>query len=70
MDLSQRSQSSSTASYKHAPTRTVSVDGVDFVYRRLGPAGGVPVVFLNHLAAVSWTTGIRGSSTASLHSAT
>ena len=35
-----------------APTRTVSVDRVDFVYRQLGPEGGVPVIFLNHLAAV------------------
>ncbi|WNM39226.1 alpha/beta hydrolase [Micromonospora halotolerans] len=38
--------------YKDAPTRAVSVDGVDFVYRQLGPEGGVPVLLLNHLAAV------------------
>jgi pimeloyl-ACP methyl ester carboxylesterase len=30
----------------------VSIDGVDFAYRELGRAGGVPVIFLNHLAAV------------------
>jgi pimeloyl-ACP methyl ester carboxylesterase len=30
----------------------VPVDGVDFVYRQLGPACGVPIVFLNHLTAV------------------
>ena len=30
----------------------MSVDGVDFVYRQLGPDGGVPMVLLNHLAAV------------------
>ena len=39
-------------SYATAPTRTVSVGGVDFAYRQLGPTAGVPVVFLNHLAAV------------------
>ena len=39
-------------SYKDASTRTVSVGGVDFAYRELGPTVGVPVVFLTHLAAV------------------
>ncbi len=39
-------------SYAAAPTRTISVGGVDFAYRELGPATGVPVVFLHHLAAV------------------
>jgi pimeloyl-ACP methyl ester carboxylesterase len=38
--------------YAAAPTKTVSVRGVDFAYRELGPAGGVPVIFLTHLAAV------------------
>ena len=38
--------------YAAAPTKTVSVGGVDFAYRELGPASGVPVVFLTHLAAV------------------
>jgi pimeloyl-ACP methyl ester carboxylesterase len=52
MNTSRNSQLNSTASYKDAPTRTVSVDGVDLVYRELGPAGDVPVIFLNHLAAV------------------
>ncbi|WP_063733571.1 alpha/beta fold hydrolase [Streptomyces sp. RTd22] len=40
------------ASYKNAPTRSVSVRGVDFVYRQLGPHDGVPLILLNHLAAV------------------
>jgi pimeloyl-ACP methyl ester carboxylesterase len=40
------------SAYKVASTRTVSVGGVDFAYRQLGPATGVPVVFLTHLAAV------------------
>lgn len=39
-------------SYAAAATRTVSVGGVDFAYRELGPATGVPVIFLHHLAAV------------------
>ena len=39
-------------SYAASPTRTVSVDGVDFAYRELGPTTGIPVVFLTHLAAV------------------
>jgi pimeloyl-ACP methyl ester carboxylesterase len=40
------------ASYKNAPTRSVSAGGVTFAYRELGPETGVPVVFLTHLAAV------------------
>ncbi|GAA2768154.1 alpha/beta hydrolase [Streptomyces paradoxus] len=39
-------------SYKNAPTRTITADGVTFAYRELGPRSGVPVVFLTHLAAV------------------
>src|SRR4051794_32055963 len=38
-------------SYAEAPARTLSVGGVTFAYRELGPRGGVPVVFLVHLAA-------------------
>ncbi|MGM9484578.1 alpha/beta fold hydrolase [Roseateles sp. NT4] len=35
------------------PTQTLSAGGVDFAYRELGKQhGGIPVVFLNHLAAV------------------
>ena len=37
-------------SYKDAPGRTVTAGGVTFAYRELGPNGGVPVVFLVHLA--------------------
>jgi pimeloyl-ACP methyl ester carboxylesterase len=40
------------ASYQDAPTRTIAAGGVDFAYRELGPATGIPVVFLTHLAAV------------------
>ena len=38
-------------SYKNAPTKTVSVGGTPFAYRELGINSGVPVIFLNHLAA-------------------
>ena len=37
--------------YKNAPTKSVSVGGTRFVYRQLGINTGVPVIFLNHLAA-------------------
>jgi pimeloyl-ACP methyl ester carboxylesterase len=40
-----------TTSYKDAPTRTVTAGGVDFAYRELGQATGIPVIFLTHLAA-------------------
>jgi pimeloyl-ACP methyl ester carboxylesterase len=42
----------SMTSWKDAPTRTLSAGEVEFAYRQLGPATGVPVVFLTHLAAV------------------
>ena len=38
-------------SYAKAPARTITVGGVTYAYRELGPAGGVPVVFFVHLAA-------------------
>ena len=37
--------------YKSAPTKSVSVGGTRFVYRELGIDSGVPVIFVNHLAA-------------------
>ncbi|MDN2495557.1 alpha/beta hydrolase [Nocardia nova] len=40
------------APYKDTPTRFVDVGGTTFAYRQLGPDTGVPVIFLNHLAAV------------------
>lgn len=39
------------SSYAQAPTRTMSAGGVVYAYRELGPKGGTPVVFFNHLAA-------------------
>jgi pimeloyl-ACP methyl ester carboxylesterase len=38
------------SSHEKAPTQTVTAGGVTFTYRDLGPRGGVPVVFLVHLA--------------------
>ena len=38
--------------YEHAPTETIDIDGTRFAYRQLGADTGVPVIFLNHLAAV------------------
>ncbi|OBB30984.1 alpha/beta hydrolase [Mycolicibacterium peregrinum] len=38
-------------SYSHAPVRTVTAGGVTYAYRELGPRGGIPVIFLVHLAA-------------------
>lgn len=37
--------------YKHAPARSVTAGDITYAYRELGPKGGVPVVFLVHLAA-------------------
>ena len=38
-------------SYAQAPTRTITVGRTTYAYRELGPKGGIPVVFLVHLAA-------------------
>ena len=38
--------------HKDVPTKSVRVGETRFVYRRLGPDAGVPVVFLNHFSAV------------------
>lgn len=41
-----------TTSFSTTPNRTVAVGGADFIYRDSDPARqGVPVIFLNHLAA-------------------
>ncbi|MCW0194813.1 alpha/beta fold hydrolase [Rhodococcus erythropolis] len=37
--------------YASAPTKTVTSGGTTYAYRELGPKGGIPVVFLVHLAA-------------------
>jgi pimeloyl-ACP methyl ester carboxylesterase len=38
--------------WQTTPTRTIDIGGTPFVYRELGPTGGVPVVFLHHFTAV------------------
>jgi pimeloyl-ACP methyl ester carboxylesterase len=35
--------------WKDTPTQTINAGGMAFAYRQLGPATGVPVVFLTHL---------------------
>ena len=51
MTVSRFSQTGSSSAWKDAPTKTVDVDGTKFAYRQLGVDTGVPVIFLNHLAA-------------------
>ena len=51
MSLQQQSQRGSSIVWRNAPTKGVDVGGTKFVYRQLGPDTGVPVIFLNHLAA-------------------
>ncbi|MDF9808966.1 hypothetical protein ACFYT5_00525 [Streptomyces anulatus] len=61
MSASSSSPTPTPSSYKNAPICFVSVQGVNFAYRQLGP-DDVPLILLNHLPR-SWTTGIHGSST-------
>jgi pimeloyl-ACP methyl ester carboxylesterase len=49
--MPQQPQTGSSVSWKDAPTKSVDVDGTKLVYRQLGSDTGVPVIFLNHLAA-------------------
>ena len=51
MTMPTQSQTGSSIAWKDAPTKSVDVGGTRFVYRQLGPDTGVPVIFLNHLAA-------------------
>jgi pimeloyl-ACP methyl ester carboxylesterase len=51
MSVSQQSQTGSIGLFKDAPTKSIHVGGTKFVYRQLGADSGVPVIFLNHLAA-------------------
>jgi pimeloyl-ACP methyl ester carboxylesterase len=50
MSMSQQ-QIGSDKLFKHAPTKSVDVGVTKFAYRKLGTNTGVPVIFLNHLAA-------------------
>ena len=46
------SNQTSAKRFIEAPNLTVNVGGTDFIYRDLGPRGGVPLVMLNHWGAV------------------
>ena len=41
-----------TTTFNAAATKTVRVNGTNFVYRKIGDKPGIPVVFLHHLTAV------------------
>jgi len=45
-------RSKTGATYQSTPNRSISVGGTTFAYRDMGPAGGVPLVLLNHWGAV------------------
>ena len=38
--------------YENAPTKSVEVNGTNFVFREIGNKGGIPLVLLHHLTAV------------------
>jgi pimeloyl-ACP methyl ester carboxylesterase len=46
-----QSNTGATITWRNAPTKYADVGGTKFAYRDLGPSTGVPVIFLNHLAA-------------------
>jgi len=49
--MSASSNEPTITSYAQAPAKTVTVEGVTYAYRELGPKGEIPVVFFVHLAA-------------------
>ena len=49
--MSTSSNEPTITSYAQAPAKTVTVEGVTYAYRELGPKGEIPVVFFVHLAA-------------------
>ena len=49
--MSASSNEPTITSYTQAPAKTVTVEGVTYAYRELGPKGEIPVVFFVHLAA-------------------
>jgi len=42
----------SNYTYATVPTQVIEANGVRFAYRSYGKQGGIPVIYLNHLAAV------------------
>src|SRR5215207_5425714 len=51
MNMHQKPQTAPPCTWEYAPTRVIDVNGTKFSYRELGPETGIPVIFLNHLAA-------------------
>ena len=51
MSTPKQSPTGASIVWRDAPTTSVNVGRTKFVYRQLGPDTGVPVIFLNHLAA-------------------
>jgi len=51
MSMPAQSHPGSSITWSNAPTQRIDVGGTKLVYRQLGPDTGVPVIFLNHLAA-------------------
>src|SRR5687767_4960268 len=51
MNMHLQSHRGSSIAWRNAPTKSVAVGGRTMKYRQLGPDTGVPVIFLNHLAA-------------------
>src|SRR5439155_1027250 len=51
MSMQAQSHPGSRITWRNAPTKRIDVGGTKLVYRQLGPDTGVPVIFLNHLAA-------------------
>lgn len=43
-------QHNQNSRYFQVPAKTVTANGVSYAYREMGPKGGIPVVFLIHLA--------------------
>ena len=41
-----------STTYENAPTKSVEVNGTNFVFREIGAKGGIPLVLLHHLTAV------------------
>ena len=51
MNVNHSQHDGAITSYRQAPSCTVTAGGVTYAYRELGPKGGIPVIFLVHLAA-------------------
>lgn len=52
MDTPKYTGSNVIVKFQHVETKFVESNGIRFAYRELGQWGGIPVIFLHHLAAV------------------